>query len=478
MLMSIFTTAGVAEWGLRGVPTIPDGMPVLIDDDLVFEDDGVPRPSVYANRWLRDLPVEKATSPHTWTTYARVLRDWMEFLAGCGYHPFDGRDRLRSALSEYAIYRRNGSLGTRFANSTWNLHISVLTRFYEWACDERLVEATPFTFSRRMRWSEEHPVEFQRNNAKLPVPKAHSTIKYLESDFVDLLLNALGGEAEGGSEDKHFRGRHPLRNSSFVRAVIATGLRRREFTYLLVYEIPALPPRPTLVPIRFPVPHRLAKGSKPRTTWIDHSALEHLHNYIELERNALQRRGWDKDIPRKELLHVEEPDPHGALIDGARRSWSSLRQEERLRLVSPEGFSCILALQSDGSPFQSWPSVLTRASRRIRKDFDPRFPDVSPHMLRHTFAMRTLERLVDGYFRSAAALVTATDADAALEFYLHKHDPLAILRDLLGHSSVTTTETYLRRLDVTRVYRSAYENAGLASGLFEVDCEGYALGDD
>jgi hypothetical protein len=35
-----------------------------------------------------------------------------------------------------------------------------------------------------------------------------------------------------------------------------------------------------------------------------------------------------------------------------------------------------------------------------------------------------------------------------------------VLRDLLGHSSVTTTEHYLSRLDMTRIYRDAYERAG------------------
>ena len=37
--------------------------------------------------------------------------------------------------------------------------------------------------------------------------------------------------------------------------------------------------------------------------------------------------------------------------------------------------------------------------------------------------------------------------------------------NLLGHSSVLTTEKYLRRLDTTRIYREAYEQAGIAHGL-------------
>ena len=56
------------------------------------------------------------------------------------------------------------------------------------------------------------------------------------------------------------------------------------------------------------------------------------------------------------------------------------------------------------------------------------------------FSMRTLEYLVTGHYRQAAKLVRDTDADAALVFYLTKADPLLVLRDLLGHSTVLTTE--------------------------------------
>ena len=45
--------------------------------------------------------------------------------------------------------------------------------------------------------------------------------------------------------------------------------------------------------------------------------------------------------------------------------------------------------------------------------------------------------------------------------YLTKADPLLVLRDLLGHSSVLTTEKYLRKLDTTRIYREAWERSGL-----------------
>ena len=76
--------------------------------------------------------------------------------------------------------------------------------------------------------------------------------------------------------------------------------------------------------------------------------------------------------------------------------------------------------------------------------------------------MRTLEYLVTGHYRQAARMVADTDADAALVFYLSKADPLLVLRDLLGHSTVLTTEK--SGIYTTRIYRQAYEGAGAAAG--------------
>ena len=162
---------------------------------------------------------------------------------------------------------------------------------------------------------------------------------------------------------------------------------------------------------------------------------------------------------------MSEPDARGGRVNGFRRSWDSLTPAERRRLVAPEGGSCLLAVRNGGGPFTAWATVFERTSDRIRARFEPRFPHVHAHRLRHSFSMRTLEYLVTGHYRQAARLVRDTDADAALVFYLSKVDPLLVLRDLLGHSTVLTTEKYLRRLDTTRIYREAYEGAGAAAGL-------------
>ncbi|GHB51265.1 hypothetical protein GCM10010306_051210 [Streptomyces umbrinus] len=79
--------------------------------------------------------------------------------------------------------------------------------------------------------------------------------------------------------------------------------------------------------------------------------------------------------------------------------------------------------------------------------------------------MATLQRLIIGHYQRAAELVLATDEDAALALYLTKHEPMLVLQDLLGHSSVLSTQAYVPRLDVTRIYRDAYRETAERLGL-------------
>lgn len=447
-------------------PVIAEQMPVLVDDDLLFEDSSGPRPAVAVNQWLRELPTSGCPAPSSWVYYARTVRSWMEFLIKRGMRLFDERTALKAALSAYAIHRACGPVEDRFEASTWNQNMAILSAFYRWALAEGYAVAEPFTYKQATTAYADSRREVTVNQARRRQAKNHVTIKYLADDFLTLFLNALSGLTPDGEEDRRYRGRDTARNGAIGRMVVSTGLRRQEFTYLLACEVPPLPARPPRLPVPFPVPAGVTKGRKFRVTWIDYDDLVELHRYLELERSlAAVGSGWRPPRAWGEPLVATETDARGGRINGRRLAWSTLRPAERRRLVGPDGGSMLLALRRDGGPFTAWPTVFTRACERIRVQVEPRFPTVHPHRLRHSMAMRTLEKLVSGHYAQAAKLVKDADGDAALALYLTKDDPLAVLRDLLGHSSVLTTEVYIRKLDMTRIYRDAYDRAGATEGL-------------
>jgi hypothetical protein len=72
--------------------------------------------------------------------------------------------------------------------------------------------------------------DVQANLARRRTARSHMRIKYLEADFAAMLVNALGGLRPDGTADVGYRGRELARNAAITRMVLATGLRRREFT--------------------------------------------------------------------------------------------------------------------------------------------------------------------------------------------------------------------------------------------------------
>ncbi len=432
-------------------------MPVLIDDDLRFEDGSGPRPSTVMNEWLRELPISGAPSPLTWRAYALVLKSWAEFLAARGVPVFADRRELRESLSAYAEHRLSGPLEARLAPASWNLAVKTLSSFYSWAAAEGRAGAVPFSYSPQVITRPDGArVEVTRNLATVRTGKAHATRKYLEPPYMELLMNALAGNDPDGERDLVFAGRQTGRNAAVIGLALASGLRVGEFTHLTVYEVPALPPRRTQVPVPLVLAPPTTKGGKGRSSWIDYDALARVHDYIAFDRAAAT--DGSRWRPNR-ALQIQAATHDGAVIDGTRRRWRSLTSAERLRLVAPGGGSALLAVRADGRPFVDWATVLDRTAARIRARHDPGFGHVHPHMLRHSFAMHTLERLVRGYYQQAAKLVVDTGGDDALALYLTKADPLLVLRDLLGHASVTTTQAYLHLLDTQRIYRDAYESA-------------------
>jgi hypothetical protein len=228
--------------------------------------------------------------------------------------------------------------------------VTAVARFYEWAVEEDLAAAVPFTHAWAKRFVHGQVRTVRRNLATLKGPKPHTTIKYLEADFAELFVRALEGLLPDGAPDPDFRGHDPGRNAAMAQFVLASGLRKREFTYLLAPEIPPLPPEPTVLPILRPVAGKIAKGGKQRTTWISYEALATMHRYLTLERPlATVGSSWRPDPSGGEPLVVTHTDWHGGVLNGRRRAWSRLSPAERLRLVDEQGGSLLVAVQRDGA---------------------------------------------------------------------------------------------------------------------------------
>jgi len=76
MILSFFLSQGWESWDVERRPLLPERMPVLIDDDLRFEDGpGAPRPATVVNRWLRELPASGCPAPSSWESYARTVME-------------------------------------------------------------------------------------------------------------------------------------------------------------------------------------------------------------------------------------------------------------------------------------------------------------------------------------------------------------------------------------------------------------------
>jgi site-specific recombinase XerD len=430
---------------------LPQGMPFVLGDDG--------SPDRVANRWLASLPTHGCRSRATWKAYALNWAEWARFLQARGVAPLDATaDEVAAFYSAQRLDRGGASVG----RATWNRKVAALENFYRWAIDRGLTTSSPFAYREGWaRGSDGVVRSVRRNLAKERAGRPHATLRWLESDRLALFLSVgLGGLLPDGSEDPVFTGRNAARNRAFGELLVASGLRDQEASFLLVHELPAAAgPRDRLVALN--VPAAIAKGGVPRRTIVSTAALRMIESYVRLERPA-ENGTWSPSG----ALRVDDATADGGRVEGRLVRWATIDVHARARLVK-DGAALAWPLTAAGGPMVDWSDVFDPATDRCRR-FDPGFPRVTPHTLRHTFAVHTLRRLVSQTVRR----VREHEADPALDVlagYWRVHDPLLALRDLLGHASVTTTQVYLHAIDPTRLLASVDEEfeAGIDEELAE-----------
>ncbi len=214
----------------------------------------------------------------------------------------------------------------------------------------------------------------------------------------------------------------------------------------------------------------IAKGRKSRPVRVNIQLLRRIHDYVEIERdNCLQnislREGHDFWSTQDVVIRTSES-KYRMVGNANVQSVNEATFDRRRTLVERQG-------DGNAQPVGLWMSdrgsMLSQESwRGIFKDACARcaafgFPmEVTPHTLRHTFAVHMLQRLIETMISKTDIAQLKADVDAA-KYRRLIADPLRILQRMLGHSSLETTYQYLTHLD------EAVEIADLALDLWQID---------
>jgi len=450
----------VDEWRVfftrRGLPMPRTADPLLevfgdldewLDEHDVLERapfliDPLGRYDVDLNRYFRTtMSVEPAN------TQAAAAYDLKKFLAflweGRGRRSW--KDATEEDRAAYKQWRLVDPRGPRVELTTWDREVATVNAFYRWAVRQKFAQRNPFV----QRESRSQDVR-GRGRGETPAEASHqgsaNRVEWFPaSDYRRWRDVGVRGFTVTGLPDASFRGRLGARNATYADLMIRTGLRLSEQTSLSMFELPEVRPRTAFA--RTWLPHAIAKGGSARHIYIPNSGLKDVWDYVEMERaeavERAQAAGAYEQI-RDPLVVSDRARPY-VVIGGERVNVSKLDDLERCRLLveTADGLEpAALWLNEFGLPSDpdGWTEVFKNANKRCaRLDVELR---AHAHLLRHSFAVITLEQLQRGHIKELAEMNPAQRRTYQMVF----GDPLNWVRMRLGHKSITTTQIYLHTL--------------------------------
>jgi len=424
-----------------------------IEAPAILRDGGVY--DAHLSRFLADLPLNGVRSRHSLRGYAYDVLVWVRFLDEARAKTV--WQATREDVDAYHRARRHDDAANRISAASWNRAVAALDKLYRWAVEDGVVAASPFTYRdvwRRMP-SGGRTAIVTRNQAYERAAK-RADVKFITIEdyrqFRDVGVQglALDGTARVGARD-----RNGSRNALFTDLLITTGLRLEEASSLLATEIEAAirtgDGRDSQVAFRLPA--TLTKGDKGRRIRIPATLLARLRSYIEVERSAAVETFRARDGAKRMSSSIRCGLRKGVIVVASKSGqWTPLR----LETVTPDERRRLILCDADGQPSQpaalwlseiglpiapnSWEAVFARASLRCQAAglaFD-----VSPHQLRHSFAVHMLALLI----RQRIGEARQGDDVSGAAYRQILGDPLQQVQRLLGHSSLATTYIYLDHL--------------------------------
>jgi site-specific recombinase XerD len=408
------------------------------------------------DRFLADLPLNGVRSQHSLRSYAYDLLVWVRFLD-------EARGKTvwqatRDDVDAYHRARRHDDAANRISAASWNRAVAALDKLYRWAIEDGIIAQSPFLYRdvwRQMPSGRGRTVTVTRNQAYERAVK-RSDVKFITiEDYRRFRDVGMQGLAVDGGERPGARDRNGCRNALFADLLITTGLRLEEASSLLAVEIEEAirASADGDKQVAFRLPAALTKGDKGRTVRIPASLLARLRSYIEVERaNAVAKfktRGASKRMPAGILVGINGGTIEVTAKDGKRTPLrlETITPDERRRLMLCDARGsaiepAALWLSEIGLPIapNSWEAIFARASQRCQ-DTGLAY-DVSPHQLRHSFAVHMLALLIRDRFGE----VSKNEDLSGSAYRRLLGDPLQQVQRLLGHSSLATTYIYLEHL--------------------------------
>ena len=404
-------------------------VPLILRGDALYDPD--------LDRFFLDLPLSGVRSRHSLRAYAYDVVVWLRFLEASGKTVWAA---TRDDVDAYHRERRRDEADHRITAASWNRAVASLDRLYRWGEQQELIADAPF--SRRAVWRPAHggrrSMIAARTDAYERVAK-RSDVRFVTMDDYRIFREVgLRGLTPDGTERPGARDRNGLRNALFADLLVTTGLRLEEASSLLTVELAAIDRADgDAQQLWLPLPPPLTKGDRGRSVLLPRRLLRQIAAYVAVERAA----GVAKFAARDGAASFERPIP--VTRAGLDRMRDACTPEERCRLIlydegGPPHEPAALWLTEVGQPVRpnSWEVIFTRACKRCEENGFPL--SISPHQLRHTFAVHMLALLIQQRLREAAL-----PAGPVESYRLILGDPLQQVQRLLGHASLTTTYIYL-----------------------------------
>jgi integrase len=421
-----------------------DGLPFLLGADGFYD--------LQLNRFFRELDSWGVRAANSVLAYARDIMLFCRFLA----QSRGGKSIWQCGTADLRAFKRarlHAAGPAQVSVATWRRLVAALDKWAAWAVYEGLIAELPFRYIDRAVFTPQGMRQVRINAESEPDP-GPVPVKFVS--FEDYLLwrdVGLRGRVPDGRVDPSWRGRHDERNALFADLLIYTGMRLGEASCLLAPELPG--ERAAARGLgAIDLGPAVTKRSRPRTVFAPPRLVRALDRYARIERGEMVARisaagGYHVG---SQTLVVHRAGRTGASAAGGgavKYGRLDAGARSRLLLVTADGEVAgplALWLSADGRPVASstWLAVYARANTRCE-----RFGvgvSLSPHTLRHSFAVHMLGLLLRQTVAALGGDPARTHTSAQVKRLL-VGNPLRRLQLLLGHAQEATVYTYLDVLD-------------------------------